>query len=1285
MRAKAVFYNTCLAVTVLTLCLRSQSAFGFVTVSVAPAGETVLVGSNVVFTAQVTPTAGETITGYAWQSSPNVGGPFTVIQGATTSTLSLPNVQTAATGYYFAQVTYNSGSDVGLVSVSTAVALVVNDQARIVSQPQGGLIRITGSSASFSVSALGTPPPAYQWRLNGVNVANGAHIAGATSSTLALDTLAVAQSGSYDVVVTNLYAAATSQVATLSVYAPPGIAVQPPNTSVLLGSNASLSVTPSGTPPLSYCWRKDGVSLSDGGRISGAATSALAISATVSNDTAGYSVVITNPVGSVTSSVATLTVLVPAIFTSSTSVTGRQGLYLTFTNTAVGTTPILFGAQDLPEGLSIEPTNGVISGVPAVSGDFAVTVFATNAAMTTTGQLDMTLTTGIPGINSALNVNGKQGQSFSYSITASNDPVSFSVDVLPTGLSFDPTNGIISGVPLVNGVYLITVGATNLYGGDSEALTLTLTSSVPGITSPLTASGKQGNSFSYTIRGSDSPTNFSASTLPYGLSFYPSNGVISGVPIVSGVFPIAITASNQFGGDAQVLTLNLSSAIPQITSSRTATGTENTAGFSYTIRANNSPISYGASGLPTGLTVNPATGVISGTPWYGGTFNAVIWAVNAWGTGSNSLVVTINYATLSGFAITDVLTNWSKPYILDFSFSLRDGNSPTSNPVVLPPSKLQVTCWENGVQIPTEAPLILESVLGTGSKQLKTFFALDYTYSMFAVPGAISNMEWAADLLINQEPPHAMFGVIEFNADYMDPQFVTNSMTSPGNYFITDKSVLTQSIAGIQATYVQGNYAGTRCWDAMYAALQAFGPNNVDEQRYLVAMTDGNDDSSLLNSQFYPTSAPDELIKTANNNNVAIYCVGLGASVNTAVLNYITSSTGGHYYLAATTADLPGQFQRIQKDIACQYQLRWATLQRAAVPPVLSPPVKQASRFQPLNPLIPDCPAGFQPSFQITYGNLTASWNTTNVPQDFAVGVDTNQTPAETNYVTATLVQYPFNPPDWTNDVRVGSLRLVQDADIGPQTIRLRASYVPRSVRELQFQYRPNFPCTASLSSTGTNEILFGWTMSETVDTNGVRTLTLFSSNPTDLFTSIPYAAFGDLVEFDFTYPESVTATQAFSLFTNINTIYSNTNMLPIGQSFTNQNFASFIKVYPQAPPHGTPIPWLNYYGFKTNYAAVELIATNGLPVWQDYVAGLNPTNANSRFSMWTAFPTNRTPPQIVFTTVPTRTYWVETSTTLTNWMLLRDNMPGTGGNILFIDNRVLSGVNSVFYRVGVH
>ena len=131
---------------------------------------------------------------------------------------------------------------------------------------------------------------------------------------------------------------------------------------------------------------------------------------------------------------------------------------------------------------------------------------------------------------------------------------------------------------------------------------------------------------------------------------------------------------------------------------------------------------------------------------YGGTFTVPIWAINAWGTGSTNLVLNISYATIGGLAITDVTNNWAKPYLLNFTFSLRDGPDPsTSSAVVVPPSQLQVVCMETGrtcrcrCRVPTdETAVVLESGL---KKQLKSYLVLDYTYSMFAVPGAIDAMQ----------------------------------------------------------------------------------------------------------------------------------------------------------------------------------------------------------------------------------------------------------------------------------------------------------------------------------------------------------------------------------------------------------------------------------------------------------------------------------------------------------------------------------------------------------------
>ena len=85
--------------------------------------------------------------------------------------------------------------------------------------------------------------------------------------------------------------------------------------------------------------------------------------------------------------------------------------------------------------------------------------------------------------------------------------------------------------------------------------------------------------------------------------------------------------------------LSVSSA-PVITSSSTASGNTNKS-FSYQITATNSPTSYSATGLPSGLVLNTSTGLISGTPSTAATSNVTIGATNAGGTGTATLTITI--------------------------------------------------------------------------------------------------------------------------------------------------------------------------------------------------------------------------------------------------------------------------------------------------------------------------------------------------------------------------------------------------------------------------------------------------------------------------------------------------------------------------------------------------------------------------------------------------------------------------------------------------------------------
>jgi hypothetical protein len=200
----------------------------------------------------------------------------------------------------------------------------------ITSQPTNRTVT-NGNNATFSVTATGTAPLRYQWRFNGTNISNE------TNSSLTIVAAAPANEGSYTVVVTNSAGSVTSAVALLTVLVPPAITSQPANRTITNGNNATFNVTATGTAPLRYQWRFNGANISNETN-----TSLTIVGATPANE-GSYTVVITNTAGAVTSTIATLTVLVPPAITGQpASQIVTNGSTVTFTVAATGTPALTY-------------------------------------------------------------------------------------------------------------------------------------------------------------------------------------------------------------------------------------------------------------------------------------------------------------------------------------------------------------------------------------------------------------------------------------------------------------------------------------------------------------------------------------------------------------------------------------------------------------------------------------------------------------------------------------------------------------------------------------------------------------------------------------------------------------------------------------------------------------------------------------------------------------------------------------------------------------------------------
>lgn len=218
------------------------------------------------------------------------------IPNATSSYYSRSSATTADAGVYTLTATNSAGS-----TTSTGARLTIRAAtAPTISSISSPVSVTVGGSFSLYVYVNGTEPYTYQWRKDGVNIPS------ATSYSFSKSSATIADAGTYSVTVTNSVGSVTSTGVSVSVSGaqPPVITYHPPSRALVPGGYIGyLYVGVSGTGPMTYQWKKDGVA-------TGSSSSDLYLGYSATSAMAGtYTVTVTNSQGSVTSEPCVVTVL----------------------------------------------------------------------------------------------------------------------------------------------------------------------------------------------------------------------------------------------------------------------------------------------------------------------------------------------------------------------------------------------------------------------------------------------------------------------------------------------------------------------------------------------------------------------------------------------------------------------------------------------------------------------------------------------------------------------------------------------------------------------------------------------------------------------------------------------------------------------------------------------------------------------------------------------------------------------------------------------------------------
>lgn len=332
-----------------------------------------------------------------------------------------------------------------------------------------------------------------------------------------------------------------------------------------------------------------------------------------------------------------------------------------------GDTGLVYSATNLPPGISINPATGVISGTLTynATGTYTVTVSVTDgdkpASVTFTWQV---LNVNRPPVVTAPDRFNAENDTVSYSLTTSDpdgDPLTFSAVGLPPGIAIDPSTGALSGHLDFNsaGVYHPSVVVNDGTVSVTQPFNWTVTDvNRPPVVTPVDQHNVEGDAVSYQVAASDPDGDamvFNITGLPTGLTFDPSTGFITGSLgyNTAGSYPVTVVVSDvRAEGSLSVTngfvwTIANTNRAPEVTAIPDRQDSEgDTRSFAVVASdPDGEVLQFSAVNLPAGISIDPVSGVISGTLTYAAAGDYVVGVTVSDGTTSRT--VSFNWKVLN--------------------------------------------------------------------------------------------------------------------------------------------------------------------------------------------------------------------------------------------------------------------------------------------------------------------------------------------------------------------------------------------------------------------------------------------------------------------------------------------------------------------------------------------------------------------------------------------------------------------------------------------------------------